>query len=106
MLEYLILMTCATTDPYYSQYHQPCISALTAASIQTHLKGNVDILQKNTEKEIARHTSEKFWGIVLTGYGVYSTQKITFTTKFKPFADSLGMAFEKNGVNTVFTWNF
>lgn len=106
MFEYLILMTCATTDPYYSQYHQPCISALTAASIQTHLKSNVDNLQKDYEKQLAKETNEQFWGSILFGYSVYSTQKVTITTPIRPFADSMGIVIQQSGINTTFTWNF
>lgn len=103
MLPYLITYLCLNLDP---KYNGACNNALTAASIQTHLKQNVDLLQQNIETEVEKRTNKKILGMGLGFYKMYTTETIVFSSDFKPISDGISASINKDTANLSLTWVF
>lgn len=103
MLPYLITYLCLGTDPIYNQ---ACNQGLNAASIQIHLKQDLDLLQQNIETEIERKTGKKIWAVGLTAYQVLTKEELIFSTDVKPFADSISAEVGRTASSFTLTWIF
>lgn len=108
MLEQLILMICVNLQetPQLTQYYTACTNTLTATSIQTHLKSNVETAENKVMKIVTDRTGEKIWGIAAFTYSTYVKQQIIFSTPVKPFADNLNVGLSEKSENFTLTWSF
>ena len=107
MLPYLISYLCLGINPIYNQ---SCIQGLNAASMQIHLKQNLDIYQekltKMVETEVDRTTGKEVWVVGITGYQILKKEQLSFNGPIRPVADSLSMNVSRTDSSFTFTWMF
>lgn len=92
------------------QYDQACINAMTAASIKTGLRGDINLIQKKAEnmarREIMDRTGETMWRVGAAVYVLAGAKKIQFTTPIRPLADSLSASADSQSQSLTLTWTF
>lgn len=93
-------------DANLSKYYTSCTNVLTAASIQTHIKPQIETVQHKIEKDITNETGEQFWFIGGFLYTVYTKDQLVLSTPIKPFIDNLNLTVNHNTSNLTLSWYF
>lgn len=107
MLPYLITYFCLSFDP---QYNQACNQGLNVASIQIHLRQDLDFyqekIQKNIETEVTEKTGRKVWIAGMIYYQMMVKESLNFSAPIKPFADSISGTINRQQQLVTLTWIF
>lgn len=107
MIEQTILMLCLNLQtPDLYKYNVACKNTLTAASIQTHFKNDIETIQHDAEKIIVKRTGDKLWVIAGFTYSTYVKNQITISTSFRPIADNLNVEFTSVSRSLMLTWSW
>lgn len=106
-LPYFISFVCLSVNPIYDT---ACTNALTATSMEFHIKQDMDFyqdkLQKKVETEVTNITGKDIWVVVGVGYQLYEKQSLIFAIPAKPVADSLSANLNATSQNLGLSWAF
>lgn len=106
MIEQAILALCINMQtPELSKYYESCKQILTAASIQTRLKPDVEMYQQTIEQMVAKQTGEGIW--VMSGfvYTMYTKNKLLFNFPIRPVADNMILELNQTTQNVALSWS-
>lgn len=107
MLEQVILSLCVNMQtPELSKYYESCKQILTAASIQTHIKPDLEKYQSTVEQIVMQQTGERIWWATGVAYTMYFKNKIILNFSAKPIIDNVNLEFNNDTQNVALTWSF
>ena len=111
MIDQIILALCLNLQtPDLTKYYAACTNALTAASIQSKIKPEVDKyqhdLEKKVYKEVTQETGERIWQAGGLVYALAIKRQLAGSISAKPIADNLNLTIGSDSGNMTLTWSF
>lgn len=103
MMEQMILALCLNVS---APEHEACRQALTAASIQTKLKAELDGFQSDIEKRVTKETNETMWLVGGFSYTTFVKHQMVFSLNAKPVADNVNINMTPDTKGAGLTWSF